>query len=229
MGGTRGTAVQTGALYEQSERIGLRSMARGEESSMKNERVASGVAMAVALTLGVSLAAGAQDIEIRDDGSNVSHSAAGASNVRMERNGGRETALSGDGQGNQEIRRGGRNDREDRTRTHGQNKDNGDSYGGNSGAAGDSYAGGDSYGGGMSAYVDPAAAGWQPEPVPDAAGYTPAPVAAAAPAAIPAGGSPTNPVLLPRTGSPVFDPAGLVAALGSGAVVSAMFGLRRRS
>ena len=220
----RGTAVRPRALYERNELIRLRLAACGGEVLMKtNERAVSGVAMAVALTFGVTLAAGAQNIEVHDDGSNVSHNASGASNVRMERNNGREAALSGDGQGNQEIHRG-RNNVPDRSRTHGQNKGGKDSYGGDS-YNGDSY-GGDSYGGQMAGYVDPASQSWQPEAIADASA---APVAAmpAAPV-IPAGGSPTNPVRLPNTGTGPLDLAGLIAALGAGSVGSAMLAVVHR-
>jgi hypothetical protein len=73
-----------------------------------NVGVAAATAVALVL-LGQSVAA--QDIEIRADGPNQSSSAAGADNVRMERNPGRQEANAGDGQGNQEIRRSPREDR----------------------------------------------------------------------------------------------------------------------
>ena len=158
----------------------------------------AGVA-AVAFSLAVLLGGGAaaQDsLEIRADGPDVSNNAAGADNVRMERNPGRQQASAGDGQGNQEVRRAPRDDQRQRDRSERRNRNNG--------------------GGGEAAPVEGYGEGWAPGPA--------APVEGAA---VPAGGSETNPVQLPSTGVGI-DPA-LSGALVAGiAAAAAAAGLRRR-
>lgn len=163
-------------------------------------RSAGGAALVLALAMLPGGSAAAQDsVEIRADGPDVSNSAAGASNVRMERNAGRQQANSGDGQGNQEVRRAPRDDQRQRNRSERRNRDNSD-------------------GGGEAAPIEGYGEGWVPGP--EAAPADPA-------AAIPAGGSETNPVRLPSTGAGI-DPSLPAALAASIAAAAAVAGLRRQ-
>ncbi len=110
---------------------------------------ASGVALAFMLAALLGSGAAAQDsLEIRADGPDVSNSAAGADNVRMERNPGRQQATSGDGQGNQEVRRAPRDSQRQRNRSERRNRNNN--------------------GGGETAPVEGYGEGWAPGPEADA-------------------------------------------------------------
>ncbi len=111
---------------------------------------AGGVGLAFTLVVLLGGGAAAQDsLEIRADGPDVSNSAAGADNVRMERNPGRQQATSGDGQGNQEVRRAPREDRRERNRSERRNRNN-------------------NSGGGETAPVEGYGEGWVPGPEADA-------------------------------------------------------------
>ncbi|MCC6315307.1 MAG: hypothetical protein IT337_14990 [Thermomicrobiales bacterium] len=68
-------------------------------------RATAGAVIAVALGFGFIGIASAQDVRISNDGPNVTSSAAGADNVRVERNPGRQQAVGGDGVGNRVERR----------------------------------------------------------------------------------------------------------------------------
>lgn len=94
-------------------------------------RPAGGATLALALAMLLAGGAAAQDsLEIRADGPDVSNSAAGADNVRMERNPGRQQANSGDGQGNQEVRRAPRDNQRQRDRSERRNRNNNNNNGG---------------------------------------------------------------------------------------------------
>jgi hypothetical protein len=192
------------------EKTGIPVMdeARGERE-MTMRRLAAGAAVAMTITIGIAGTGLAQDIQISDNGGNVSNSAAGASNVRMERSGGREAALSGDGQGNQEIRRGNRAARPERERNRDRGGNNGGEWNDEAAAEG---------------YMDPAAAGWEGEPE-----WQPEPVWEPEAAAVPASGSPTSPIRLPNTGSALAGLATVISGLMAAAAASAGLAVRRRS
>jgi len=171
-----------------------------------NGRLVTGAMLAAIMAIGLAGSALGQDtIEIRADGPTVADSAAGADNVRVELNPGRQQAVASQGQGNQEIRRaptaGGERQRGDRDRNRA----------GNSGGGG----------GGEGGVADAA-----PEAAPgdDAQNEPQAPAPAAADMA-----PQPRPVQLPSTGAGAI---GSVASLGVllGAAVAAVGGwvVRRR-
>ena len=93
-------------------------------------RLSAGTALAALLALSATgVAVGQDSVEIRADGPDVVDSAAGADNVRVELNPGRQQAAAAQGEGNQEIRRAPRDDqereRDERNRDRGNNADGG--------------------------------------------------------------------------------------------------------
>jgi len=164
-------------------------------------RMLAGTALAVLISVGAAGSALGQDtIEIRADGPDVTDNAAGADNVRVELNPGRQQANAAQGTGNQEIRRAPRQDRE-------QNRDrNRDRAGRNSG--------------GEAA---------EPAPVEAAPAEAAAAESQVAPQAAPASGSETRPVQLPATGVGMVNAVpGALALLGGGAAAAAWLVRRRR-
>ncbi len=102
-------------------------------------RLSAGTALAALLALSATgVAVGQDSVEIRADGPDVVDSAAGADNVRVELNPGRQQAAAAQGEGNQEIRRAPRDDqerqRDERNRDRGGNNADGGG-GGDAGAA----------------------------------------------------------------------------------------------
>lgn len=113
-------------------------------------RVAGVLALALAVVGAEAPGVGAQDsIEIRADGPDSVDSAAGADNVRMERNPGNQQANAADGTGNQEVRRAPREERD-----RGRNRDRS----GRGGDGGGEAAPVEGYGEGIAAAPEPAAA-----------------------------------------------------------------------
>jgi hypothetical protein len=175
-------------------------------------RFATGTVLAALLTIGLAGSTLGQDsVEIRADGPDVTDSAAGADNVRVELNPGRQQAAAGQGVGNQEIRRAPRDDserqRNDRDRTRAAN------------SGGDAAGGGDA--GGSEGGVEAAA--------PAAAPADAAPAEPQAPAASGNAQAAPRPVQLPSTGSGLV---GSLPALGfllaAGASAASGWAIRRR-
>lgn len=169
---------------------------RGRNAMMGKRSVLVVGAMAGLLLAGgsASSALGQDTIVIRADGPDVSNSAAGADNVRVEANPGRRQVALGQGQGNQEIRRAPRPNRE-QNRDRDRSRNNRD-QGGEAAAPASAPA---------------------PAPVPVAEATEAQPVAESNVAQ----GSETQPIALPSTGAGLIDVVPRLVALLSGGAIAA--------
>lgn len=170
----------------------------------RTRTILAGAVVAVAVGVGGASGGFAQDVQIRDDGPNVSNSAAGASNTRIERAPGNQQAISNNGQNNREAKRASR----------GENRQNKDDSGGNGGGEPAPSDG----------FLNPDTSGLQ-EPAPVAE-----PVAAetAQPAPAPASGSATSPIQLPKTGTGGVDLSMISAIVAAAGASLAGWSARKR-